>query len=176
MKKLIIGITVVLALFTAQAQTNTNSPVIGGPAADAWKFVTTEGITNWVVAPYVIYDSHSEEFGGGLGVGYMLSQFVVPTLRVDYLHKEVWMPSASLQLQLPVRIMNKVTFTPFAFGGIATCVSGQGSENGTAVGIYGIGGALTLKKDKWYLLGDAEQWNGANFQGWQYRFGFAYKF
>ncbi len=156
--------------------TNTQPAVITGPVADALKFITTSGASNWVVAPYLIYDDGNREFGAGIGLGYQLSQYFVPTLRCDYLNKEIWMPSASMQLQAPVTIMGKLTATPFVFGGMATPLSGQEDENGSLVGIYGVGMSITLKKDRLYLLGDVEQWNGAKFTGRQYRAGLGIKF
>jgi hypothetical protein len=158
-----------------EVQTNT-PPVISGPAAGAWSFITTAGASNWIVAPYAIYDDGNKEFGAGVGVGYQISQFVVPTLRMDYLDEQIWMPSASLQLQVPVTIMGKFTATPFAFAGMATPIGGQHDENGSLVGIYGVGLAITLKQDRLYLLTDVEQWNGAHFSGLQYRAGIGIKF
>lgn len=177
MKKLILATVLALLTFASSAQTNTNNaPVISGPAADAWAFITTAGVTNWMIAPYAIYSTTSKEFGGGLGVGYRLSDFVVPTLRVDYLNKEIWMPSANLQLQVPVTILGKVTVIPFTFAGVATTVSGGGTDNGAAVGMLGVGGAIRLSTH-FDVIGDYELWNGGPFRSDnQIRFGFVWKF
>lgn len=166
-----------VSILSAKAQTNTNSTsIISGPAADAWNFITTEGVTNWMVAPFGIYSTTSKEAGGGLALGYKLSDFVVPILRIDYIGKEFWMPSANLQLQMPVTILGKVTVVPFTFAGVATTISGGGDQNGAAVGMLGIGGALRLSS-KFDLVGDYEIWNGGPFKtDSQIRFGVLYKF
>jgi hypothetical protein len=73
-----------------------------------------------------------------------------------------------------------VTFIPFAFAGIATPIAGKGADNGTAVGIFGVGGAIRtdfIPGSSWWkpqdLIFDVEKWSG--FQGTQYRFGFVWK-
>lgn len=163
------------SLYAADTPTN-SPPIISGPAADAISFITTEGVTNWMIAPFGIYSTTSKEWGGGLGIGYKLSDFVVPVMRIDYLASQLWMPSMNLQLQVPVHIMGKVTVIPFTFAGVATTVSGGGSENGTAVGMLGIGGAIRIASH-WDLVGDYEIWNGGPFsQDNQIRFGVVFKF
>jgi hypothetical protein len=149
----------------------TNAPVIAGPGWDAFQFLTSSG-SNWMIAAYGIYDSGTEEAGFGLGAGYRLSEFVVPTLRLDYLNQEIWMPSASLQMQAPIRLFGKFDLVPFGFAGIATCVSGP-HETYAPVGIFGLGGAIRVGKH-FDIVGDYEIWSG--FAGSQYRFGFLYKF
>lgn len=181
MKKIfaVLLATIGLAL-GLEAQTNTppvtNAPVISGPAADAWAFITTQGATNWMVAPFGIYSTTSKEWGGGLALGYKLSDFVVPVMRLDYLASEIWMPSMNLQLQVPVTILGKVTVIPFTFAGVATTVSGGGSQNGSAVGMLGVGGAVRIASH-WDLVGDYELWNGGPFHSDnQIRFGVLFKF
>jgi hypothetical protein len=110
-----------------------------------------------------------------------VNDFVVPTVRLDYLDGELWMPSASLQLQAPVKLFGRMTLIPFGFGGIATPITGKGSDNGTAVGIYGIGGAIRLdflggNTSRWKpldIIFDCEKWTG--FPSQQYRLGFVWK-
>lgn len=155
---------------------STNAPVISGPVQDAWDFVTTQGSTNWMIAGYGIYSIDSKKWGGGLGVGYKLSDFVVPTIRLDYLANEIWMPSGNLQLQVPITLFGKVTTIPFAFAGVATCVSGTGSQNGTAVGMLGIGMAARVAAH-WDIIADWETWTGGQFHNDnQIRGGIVYKF
>lgn len=185
MKRVLAIIGLTLSVVSVNAQTNTNGgsgPVISGPLSDAISFLG-QG-SNWMVAPYGIYDTGTKSVGAGVGIGYKLNDFVVPTLRLDYLAKqnELFMPSANLQLQAPVTLFGKVTAIPFTFAGIATPLAGQGSQNGTVVGIYGVGGALRLgTTNSWIgkhldLIGDWEKWQGAGFTGDQYRFGVLYKF
>lgn len=173
MKKILTFIACIVS-FAAIAQTNsvtdTNS-VITGPAGKIITFLG-EG-SNYIIAPYGIYDTGSKSFGGGIGIGYKLNDFVVPTIRLDYINKDIWMPSGNVQLQAPMTLFNKVTTIPFVFAGAATTVSGRGSQNGEAVGIFGVGMAVRIGKH-WDVVGDWEQWS--TFKGDQYRFGFAYKF
>lgn len=158
------------------AQTaDTNAPpdtgsIIGGPASSLLDFLGTG--SNWMIAPYGIV-STDQKFGGGVAVGYKISNFVVPTMRLDYFDGQVWMPSASLQLQAPLTILGKVTVVPFAFGGLATPIAGKGASNGSAVGIFGAGAAVRISS-KFDIVADYEKWSG--FKGAQMRFGILYKF
>lgn len=128
--------------------------------------------SNWYVAPYGIYSSDTETFGAGIGVGYAITPNVVTVMRMDYLNDEIWMPSGSVQLQAPILLMGKVQVTPFAFGGIATPLSGRGDDNRTAAGIAGAGMATRFKRVG--LIYDIEYWS--NFSGPQHRFGLFWKF
>lgn len=152
-------------------------PVIKSPV---WDFLT-QG-SNYVFATYGIYNATSESFGGGIGAGYKLSEFVVPTLRLDYINHRFYVPSGSLQLQVPVTVLGKVRVTPFAFSGIATLLNAGSGDNGNVIGIFGLGGSISLVKghDKWYvpdyLLFDYEKWTGGGFNDDQYRFGVGFRF
>jgi hypothetical protein len=171
-----VWVTNYVTVPVAGSTPGTNAPLVSGPAADAWSFITTAGVSNWMVAPFGIYSTTSKEWGGGLAVGYKLSEFVVPVLRLDYLAGDIWMPSANLQLQVPVTIMGKFTLIPFTFAGVATTIAGGGADNGTAVGMLGIGGAVRLSSHV-DLVGDYELWNGGHFHADnQIRFGVLYKF
>lgn len=187
MKTLIlaIGLAIGLALSTTaqtnpQPDTNAVSSLIGGPGAELISFLSTG--SNWMVASYVIVPSSSQYgVGGGIGIGYRVSDFVVPTMRLDYLDKTIWMPSGSLQLQAPFKLFNKLTLIPFVFPGIATPVSGTGGNNGSAVGIFGAGAAVRLDAigsgSFWQhsdIIFDVEKWT--SFTGQQIRIGFVYKF
>lgn len=147
-------------------------PLFTGPARQAFDFLTANS-TNWMVVPYGIVSSKFDKYGAGIAVAYKLSEFVAPALRLDYYNGRVWMPSASLQLQAPVRIMNKFELIPFAFSGLATPITGKGQENGSAVGLFGAGAAVRIGK-KWDIIGDVEKWSG--FEGLQYRMGVVFKF
>lgn len=185
------------ALATAcagNAQTNTTGldtngpvPTISGPLTDVFKFLGKG--SNWIVAPYgIIADSNAgstkRDFGAGIALGYRLNDYVVPTLRLDWLKSQLWMPSADLQLQAPVTLFGKVTVVPFGFTGIATPVSGQGANNGSVVGLFGAGAALRLdflgSGAFWKhtdVVADYELWTGGGFDNSkQVRFGLAYKF
>ena len=170
---LILQLILLLGL-TARAQNETN---IDTTAFNEVLNFLGQG-SNWIVAPYGIYANSKDlknHAGGGLAVAYKLSDFVVPALRIDYVGSEFWMPSGSLQLQLPIHPTSSTNFAiiPFTFGGIATPLSGGGSANHDAVGILGVGAAvrITAHLD---ILADVERWTA--YSGQQYRFGFAWKF
>jgi hypothetical protein len=167
--------TAALLCLNLNAQTTTNPPpsTTGlGSSVDAVVSFLSKG-SNWMVAPYGIYDTGSKSGGAGIGIGYKLSDFVVPVMRLDYIDSHVWMPSGSLQLQVPVTFAQKVTVTPFAFTGIATPVGGTAANNGSVVGIFGLGGAIKLSTH-FDLIADYEKWTG--FKGNQIRAGFVFKF
>lgn len=173
MKKLIavIGITISLVM-PAKAQ-DTNLPSGWGPAVDGVLNLLSQG-SNFIVAPYGIMwqSDKGNKFGGGVALAYKMSDFVVPSIRLDYLDGKVFMPSANLTLQAPITL-NKFVLVPFMFTGLATPLSGRQDENGTAVGIFGIGIAARVAAH-WDILADYEKWTG--YSGNQYRFGIAYKF
>lgn len=140
--------------------------------------------SNLVVATYGIADTTTKEFGGGIGIGAKVNEFTVPTLRFDYINGGVWVPSANLQLQVPINIAVKngvpsARLTPFTFAGIATSFNNwQNGDNGSPVGMFGIGGALAFPRlnDRVGLIADYERWTGGPFNDNQIRFGLFYKF
>jgi hypothetical protein len=145
-------------------------PFLSGPVTKVFEFLG-QG-SNYMIAPYGIVTS-AGKCGGGIAVGYKVSEFVVPMLRADYLDGTLFMPSASLQLQAPITLTGKFTTIPFAFAGIATPLAGKGIDNGTAVGIFGAGMAARVSTHC-DIVFDVEKWSG--FSGQQYRFGVLYKF
>lgn len=175
MKKLLISIALAAGTLAGYSQTEPPSPAIDSPI---FTFLT-QG-SNYIVATYGIYDTTTHKFGGGIGAGYKLSEFVVPTLRLDYVDDRLWMPSGSLQLQVPVRILGKVEVSPFVFTGIGTPIGT--SKTGEPVGIFGIGAALKLNrgtKASWaipdYVIGDFERWTGAGLNSNQVRLGVGWR-
>jgi len=194
MKKLLALLALTVAL-TVNAQTNT-APTIGSvhltidepvtAAADTNAVPTlpehlgtllnflSASSTNWYVASYGIYVSDTKTFGGGIAGAYSLSPYVLTVLRVDYLNDSFWMPSGSMQLQLPMTLAGKLQVTPFAFAGIATLLGGNGDQpTGSAVGIGGAGLA-TRFNEHFGLVYDVEMWS--NYTGAQQRFGVYWKF
>lgn len=151
-----------------------SAPILSSPIVD---FLSR---SNLIVATYGIYGTTSHEGGVGLGLGYKLSEFVVPTLRFDYIAGRIWQPSASLQLQVPVTIAGRITVTPFIFEGIATPLTGKKGANFDPVNIAGLGAAFKLPAFRWYtpsgLIWDYERWTGAGWNDNQIRFGAYWKF
>lgn len=155
----------------AQSTNDPTNPFLSGPVTKAIEFLSTG--SNWMAVAYGTTSDKFDKFGGGVALAYKASDFLAPTLRLDYYDGRIWMPSASLQLQAPLTLFGKVTLIPFAISGIATPISGKGSDNGTAVGIFGAGLAARLTTH-FDLIADAEKWTG--FNGYQIRFGALYKF
>ncbi len=144
--------------------------VVGGPAGEVLQFLTVG--SNWIVAPYAIYDAGTKKTGGGVAGLYRVSDFVYTGLRLDYIGKELWMPSCQVQLQAPFRIMQKVEVIPFVTAGLATPLSGKGADNGSAVGIFGAGLAMKVSKNVGVFY-EVEEWTG--FKGNQHRGGVYFK-
>lgn len=138
--KNILGLTVILLACSLPSRADTNS-FLSGPLPDAVGGILTA--TNLAIAPYGIYDTHGHTFGGGLLALYNITPAVATGAALQYLNHEVWMPSAQLQLQAPVRLGNTVELVPLIFTGIGTPVSGKGPNNGSAIGIFG--GGLGVK-------------------------------
>ncbi len=159
------------------SQSSTNAPsLLSGPAVDAFEFITTAGVSNWFAVPFATYDCTAHGFGGGVAIGYKLSDFVAPVLRFDYINSGIYSAQADMQLQVPVRILGKIEVVPFTFAGIAAPVSGAGDENWSVVGVVGVGTAVRLHRH-WDLVADWEHWTGGPFDSNnQIRFGVLYKF
>lgn len=172
MKKLLILLAVcALIAMPVKAQTQTNYISFDGPAMDALRFLGTG--SNWMIAPYGIYGPSSHAYGAGVCALYKVSDFIAPGIRLDYFNGSVVMPSGQFQLQAPLTLMGKLTVVPFVFSGIATPLAGKGKDNGSPIGMFGVGAAVRVSSHFDIVL-DVEKWT--NFQGNQYRLGFLYKF
>lgn len=138
----------------------------------------TANSTNFFAGPFLTYWSGGnllkDKIGGGVVLGYKVSDFFASIARMDYIGNNLYMPSFSAQLSFSVPLFGgKYKAIPFTFGGIAVPLGGAGSENNTAVGIVGTGLAVPInaKND---IAGDVEIWSG--FGGYQYRIGWLHKF
>jgi hypothetical protein len=173
--KIKLTITSLLFALAMPVLAQTNAPVASSPI---FEFLSTG--TNWYAGTYGIYDTTSKQWGGGIGAGYKLSEFVVPIVRLDYIGSQIWVPSGSLQLQVPVTLFGKFTVVPFVFPGIATSLNNYNSgNNGDAVGIFGSGVMLRIPSTKWYVpsdvIADYERWTGGPFKDNQFRLGLSWK-
>lgn len=173
MRKVLSLILLAVSLcLTGYSQTN-NQPVIDGPLGTVFDFLRTG--SNWIVAPYAIYDTGSKRGGAGLAGLVKVSDHFLTGLRLDYLNghdTKLWMPSFSAQLQYPIPL-GKAKFIPLATSSIATPLTGRQDENAQVTGIFGVGAALSFNKNLG-LFGEVEKWTG--FSGNQYRGGFYWKF
>ena len=175
MKKLLsITLLAVSLCLTGYSQTTTNSPnpILDGPAGTVWSFLTTG--SNWIVAPYAIYDTGTKNGGAGIAALVQVNQYFLSGIRFDYLNAtdELWMPSVQAQLQYPIKT-GRLTLTPIMTAGVATLIGGRESEDGGAVGIFGLGLAASFTKNLG-VFGHYERWTG--FDGNQLRGGFYWKF
>jgi len=161
--KRLIAIAVLALGLTVQSKAQDTTNVV-----HAWESFLSSATTNLIVVPYGIASSDFKKFGNGLGVGYKLSDNVVPTLRIDYYDKKLWMPSGNLQLQVPVHL-GALTLIPFAFTGVAVPINSGTSAS--VVGMVGTGAALRLGKS-FDLLADYEIWSSL---GNQIRVGIGWK-
>lgn len=173
MRKLLSVILLAASCLALRADT-TN--LLGGPFIDG-----LTAATNIYTATYGIYDTTSKKAGVGVALGYKLSDFVLPVIRLDIINNGVWVPSGSLQLQAPITFNGKITIVPFGFTGIATSIATYtSSQNATVIGIFGAGGALRINSTKWYvpsdILVDYERWTGGPFNDNQIRAGLAFHF
>jgi hypothetical protein len=164
MKKLLAVLTLASTLIGARAQSNDLNTV--------WSFLADAG-TNLFVVPYATLwqSDHGTKFGGGAALGYHLSDYLVPTLRIDVLDGVITMPSGSAQIQYQIKLSQNLSITPFAVGGIATPIMGRGTQNGSAVGIMGAGAAIKYK-DLIEGAVDYEKWTG--YSGNQIRIGLVF--
>lgn len=138
------------------------------------KYLVTVGgslnASNFMAAPYGIYDLSTKKAGAGVALVYNVNQYVGAFTRLDYINAELWRPSGGAQLQYPVNVW-KLTVVPFVFTGIAVPFSGAGTANGEVKNISGTGVAVrcTTHLD---VIGDWEYWSGSQ----QIRLGVLWKF
>ncbi len=133
MKKLLSLLLVTFAL-AAKAQT-TN-------VIHTWETFLGGATSNLIVVPYGIASTDLKKFGGGLAVGYELSANVVPFLRIENYNGDFFMPSGTVQLQIPVHL-GSFTVIPLAYTGIAVPL-GNSHINDPVIGIVGTGAAVRL--------------------------------
>lgn len=183
------GIRLMAVLFMAsacvgaRAQISTNGVTLTNPPP----VVTLSGKvlgflsqgSNFLIAPYGIYSTGTKSAGGGVAVAYKVNDFVLPTIRLDYLDKNFYQGDFTTQLQYPITLsQSNLTVIPFVLGGVATPFGGAGSANTTVQGIAGLGMALRLDflggfGKQCDLVADWEKWSAS--PGDQYRFGIAIK-
>lgn len=147
------------------------------------------GVTNvYVVVDGMYANQLKEHWGGGVGIFWPLSTYVVTGLRIDYLDGGFWMPEGNATLQVPIKLTSWLTVKPFYYAGIGVPVSGAKIDDITVPGkvidnqgqptaIYGPGVAVRIYTSKvtavepWFIdvAYDQEKWSG--FPGTQYRVG-----
>lgn len=171
MKKFLsfIGVAALLlaTIIPLKAQVDTNAPPLPG-----WKWIQFLSATNtsWAAAVAPSYapdlkDSNGRDaqWGAGVLVGYWVSPYVLTAMRFDYLGNSFFSVEGSATAQAPMKLFNTVTVSPFATTGIATPLSGAGSENGTPIWIAGAGISSTVYKWSYgsvNLLFESEKWTG----------------
>lgn len=179
MKKTLLGIIAgfLFLSLNVSAQTNTNTA-----PGNLWDFVTTG--TNYFAVPFTTYSVNDHSFGGGIALGYRITEIVAPVIRLDYFNSKLYNVSLTANLQPPRSLFGKFPVTPFVIAGAATPISGGGEDNGTFVSVVGGGliahfdtlGSSWLAKHAW-LAADYEKWIGLpQRQEDQIRFGFGLSF
>jgi hypothetical protein len=134
MKKLVTVIGLCATLVGAKAQT-TN-------VIHVWEDFLSNATTNIIIVPYGIASTDFKKFGGGVAIGYELSQNVVPFLRIENYNGDFFMPSGTVQLQVPFRF-GGFTIVPLAYTGVAVPLDNS-HVNDPVVGIVGTGAAIRL--------------------------------
>lgn len=160
MKKLVIIAFIAASCFAVKAQTDTNNPV-----RTFWDFATT-GSNYWVV-PFSTYSISSHEFGGGVALGYHVSDVINPVFRLDYFASKTYTASMNVQLQVPRQFMGKIPFVPLAYGGVGTPFNGSGVNNGQPIEIVGVGAWIDMSNlgNGWFFqkvrpVASYEHWFG----------------
>ena len=173
-------------LSVASAQTNPppdQSSVLGG-VSQIGKAIVNAAPTNFVVAPYATYAPDAPtKVGGGVLALWNFNEYVGAGMGLDYLG-QFWMPSASVQLRLPVKPLafmgwTNFTATPFTLAGIATPLGGAGSDNRNVASILGAGASADVcKLFQGHLAvgGALVKWTGAgDYSGNHYQIFVAYR-
>lgn len=147
MKKTLLSLLAVLAL-SVTGYSQTNLPPVGGNTnfwSDIWTTLTTG--TNYIVAPHYLYSVDKHTSGCGFALLARLSDTVLTGVGLDYLGDgDVWMPSATVQLNAPKLALGKIETVFFGYTGIATPLNSN-DENWTAVAIAGTGANFRIWKN-----------------------------
>lgn len=172
MKKLTaLLLTIVAVCLPASAQTNeAPAPAPKIDTGTVWADLALLTSSNLYGVAYGIYDTTTSEVGAGVGIIYDVTKYVGTCVRYDFIGGNLHRAGGTAQLQLPMKLFNKVTVVPFVFAGVAAKVAGKGSGSDGLM-ISGAGVAVRIST-KWDLIGDYERWGGNN----QIRFGALYKF
>ena len=188
--KLIAVAVTSMALSYSAIADDTNSVVSSTTSNQAIQKAVV-GLVNECVSNYtnLYFETHmmyapklADRWGGGFGVYYPLSTYVIAGSRVDWVNGGFWMPQGNVTLDLPfVPFKQFPTFvvTPLAFGGVGVPLAVK--RSGQATAIVGTGAEVNFYEspDKKWKVGaafDIERWSG--FAGDQYRGGIVahYKF
>ena len=147
--------------------------------------------SNYAVAVYGTYAPSapsSHKIGGGVLALWNINQYVGTGLGLDYLGS-LYMPSANLKLQLPIKpiawvgsspFFTNFVLTPFVLGGIATPIAGAANDTRSIAGIASAGANLDVAQ-LWggeVSLGAAlTKWTGAgvDYSGNHYNFFVAWR-
>lgn len=169
---------------TLSAQTTTNTPPLPPVATNG--VLTTSFLsgtlqwlkdgTNFIVVPYGILtvDDHNKYGGGGgIALGYEVSQYFVSGMRLEYINKAFYQGSFTGQLQIPVTLFGKVTVVPFLLGGVSVPFGGGAQDPSSVQGVAGTGLAVRLSS-KVDVLMDIEKRSAT--PGQQICFGIGYRF
>lgn len=173
------GLTSLLAAGQAQAQFGQAAPTVTN-ATTIIDYVTAG--SNYFAVPFATYSIGDHSFGGGVAIGYKITDVVAPMVRFEEFAKDWWNVSAQATLQPPRQLFGKFPVIPFAVAGVGTPMSGD--ESGKLISI--VGGGLVFNLD---FFGDAwllkHSWLAADYEYWagmpdrqtdQIRFGFGLSF
>lgn len=143
---------------------STNPP----PVIHVWEDFLSSATTNLIVVPYGMASTDFKKFGGGIAIGYKLSDNVVPYIRLENYNGDFFAPSGTIQLQVPVHF-GSFTVIPLAYTGVAIPLGKHAGD--PVIGLVGTGAALRLNS-KFDLLAAYEMRSSA---GNQICIGFGWK-
>jgi hypothetical protein len=192
----LIGISLAVAPTRSSAWADTNTVVAPGATIDVSTNISYQDVgkqvfdfvkngSNIVTAVYGIASKESGggklQYGGGVGVGYKITPWLVPFMRIEDLSGELSFMSASLQLQAPTRLswtgiswLSNVVVNPFAGVGVETPISGLGGNTSTVAASVFAGADIHISKSL-AIIGDYETVTGGGHQKrQQVRFGLAW--
>lgn len=178
MKKSLLSFVLAVVCLTGYSQTNTPAaaPWIDSPVLD---FLSR---SNLLVVPYGVYDDGTHQFGGGIGLGYRVSEFLVPYLRFEQFGGKGWNVGGTAQLQVPIHLAGgKITIVPLFYPGIAVTSGTETGNDGNAVAILGTGIAIRFPQSDSLLAPRSllvcyERWTGGGFNNNHWLGGLCWQF
>lgn len=169
MRKLLALFSIAALCLTARAQTN--QTVIGGLGSIA-SAIGSDMPTNLALYTFGLYAKDApkgHQWGGGAFLAWNFTQNVGAGMGIEAVGNQFFMPSAQIQLKLPMHPLTflgwtNFTLTPYADAGAAAPLGGGSAGASTVASIAGAGAYIDLVSflgGEFGIAGGYNYWGGA---------------
>ncbi len=135
-----------LAVACVTGYSQTNAPAVS--PSNTW--LDAFAHSNMVYLPYGVYSTTTHSFGGGIGIGYHVTDAgpvqIVPLSRFEAYHGSGWAISGGLQLQVPFQVTKGVWLTPYTSTGVMLPMNTGTTADDNGIALLGAGVSLHLDR------------------------------